>query len=134
DCLRGLDIGALEIFVGEDDVLILVVLVALDDVFPVDFLAAFLAEPLVPHRREIALVEHGKLEFLAVFGRIELDRNLHQSEADGTFPERTGHGYVSSLGRTSRVRQSTQMPRPIVRTTNTPHSTHGKNGGSPFIL
>src|SRR5947207_1229647 len=73
DGLRGLDVGSLEVFVGEHDVFVFLVLISLDDVLPFDVLAGFLAVALVANRREVALVEHGELEFLALLGWIELD-------------------------------------------------------------
>ena len=61
------------------DVLVLLVLVALDDVRPLDFLVGLLAVALVADGREVALVEHRELERLAVLRRIELDRNVDEA-------------------------------------------------------
>jgi hypothetical protein len=97
--LRGLDVGALEVLIGEDHVLVLLVFVALDDVAPCDFLAAVLAVALVADRRKVTLVEHRELEALAVLGGIDFDRNIHEAERDRTFPESARHdgGPVSWL-------------------------------------
>ena len=91
-----LDVGAAKVLFGEHDVPVLVVFVALDDVVPRNFLAALLVVALVPDRREVVLVEHRKLEFLAFFGGKQLDRHIDESEADGAFPERASHdlGFV----------------------------------------
>ena len=91
DGLRRFDVGQAKVVVGEDDIPILLVFVALDDVRPVDVLAGGLAVALVADRRQVALVEHGELERLAVFGRVELHRNVHEAEADGSGPERARH-------------------------------------------
>ncbi|HEX8012354.1 MAG TPA: hypothetical protein VF814_15670 [Casimicrobiaceae bacterium] len=80
-----------EILLGEHDVAILVVFVALDNVAPGNLLAALLAVALVADQREIALVEHRELELLALLGRKELDRDIDEPEVDRTFPEGTGH-------------------------------------------
>ena len=91
DRLRRLYVGAPEILVGEHDILVLFVFVALDDVLPRDFLAGRLAVAIVADRREVALVEHRELERLAVLGGIELDGNVDQAERDRSFPQRARH-------------------------------------------
>src|SRR5438552_1600363 len=92
DRLRCLDIGAPEVLVGKHYVLILLVLVALDDVAPFDFLAGLLAVALIADGREVALVEHREFELAPFLGGIKLDRNVHKAEGDGAFPDRAGHG------------------------------------------
>src|SRR3712207_7588122 len=48
-------------------------------------LAGGLVVPLVAHRSEVALVEHGELELARLLlRREELDRHVHQPEADGS--------------------------------------------------
>src|SRR6185312_1193725 len=87
----GLDVGAPEILIGQDDILIFFVLVAFDDVRPLDFLAALLAVALVSDRRKVALVQHRKLESLALFRGEKLDRYVDQAERNRTLPKRASH-------------------------------------------
>src|SRR5690606_33021334 len=91
DGLRRLDVGALEVFLVEDDVFVALVLVALYRVLALDVLAALLVVELVAHGREIAAVENVEIQPLAVFRRVKLDRNMNQAETDRAFPDRSWH-------------------------------------------
>ena len=64
DRLRRLDVRLREVLRLDDDELVLLDLVALDDVLPLDGLAGRRAHALVADRREVALVEQAEVELL----------------------------------------------------------------------
>jgi hypothetical protein len=85
--LRGLEINPLEIFVLEHDVIPLLVIVTLDDLFPGNFLAVLLGNALVIDGAQIALAQQTKLKFFSSRGGIKSDGNINQPEADAAFPD-----------------------------------------------
>jgi hypothetical protein len=93
DGAAGLGIGAAEVLVGQHHVLLVLVLVALYHVAPGHFLARRLVDALVADRRQVALVEHRHVELSgALLGRVQLDRDVDQAEADRPFPQAACHG------------------------------------------
>src|SRR5206468_3086293 len=74
----------------DDDEVVLLDLVAFDDVFPRDRLTARRAHALEADRREILLVEHPEMElFLATLCGVQRHRDLKQTEADRAAPDAT---------------------------------------------
>src|SRR5215211_6028564 len=64
ESLRALERGGLEVFIGEDDELSLLVLVSLDDFIPRDGFTLGRANALVLYGGEIILVEHSKTDVI----------------------------------------------------------------------
>src|SRR3546814_8281006 len=91
DGLRGFHGCALYVFLGHDDILSFFVLIALDDVIPVDLLAGFLVVALVTHRSEIPAVKQVQVESTLAFCRIQLYRDVDETKTDGTFPNGSWH-------------------------------------------
>ena len=89
--LGGLEINTLEIFVLQNHVLPLLVLIALHDLVPGDFLAILLCDAFVINGTQIALTQQTKLKFLASRRRIKSNRDVNQAEADAAFPDRARH-------------------------------------------
>jgi hypothetical protein len=88
----GLDVGLLEVLLREDDVAILLVLVAADDLLPRHFLAGVLVDSPVADGREFAAVEEVESKLARILGRSKGDGNLEQAEAQGAFPDGPCHG------------------------------------------
>ena len=89
--LRLLQCRGLEIVLGEDDELALLVFVALDQIFPADRLAFGLADALVVHGRFVFGVQQAKLRPVIARRAVQLHRNVHQPERDRAFPHCTSH-------------------------------------------
>ena len=98
DRLDRLDVDRRELLVGELNVVVLLVLVALDDLIERDFLAADRAEALVLDPALVLLVELIELERLLFDGGMQPDRDRHEPEADRAFPDRTGWHQSSPIG------------------------------------
>jgi len=86
DRLRLLDGGGLEVVLGEDDELVLGVLVALDEVFPGDGLAFLLADALVAHRLFVLGVQQPELRTVIARRAVQLDGDVDEAERDRPFP------------------------------------------------
>ena len=82
DRLRRLRIDLLEIFVGEHDVLALLVLVALDDLVPRYRFAVDAADALVLDAPFVFGVQQIKREIVGLHRRKELDGNRNEAEVD----------------------------------------------------
>src|SRR5436309_1766686 len=89
---RLLGIEALELLVADDHVLVGADLVALHDVVPGDLLAVGGAHPLLLDADAVRLVELVKAHRLLGDCAVELDRDVHQPEADGAGPDGPRHG------------------------------------------
>ena len=86
----------LQVLVGDHDVLVGGVLVALDRVAPRDDLVLDRAEDLHLDPGEVLGVEHVEAHAGARFsGQVELDRDGHEAELDGPFPHGARHGSPS---------------------------------------
>jgi hypothetical protein len=90
DRLRRLDVGPLEVLLLDHDVLAVGVLVALDDVVPLDDLLGAAVKPLIAHRAHVAAIEQVEVDVVARLGGVQTDGDLHQAEADRTFPNCAG--------------------------------------------
>src|SRR2546428_5931621 len=88
DRVRARHPRALEILVGHDDEAAFLVLVALDDVLPVDLHVLLGAEAPIIDRRLVLLVEEAEVELgLTACRRVETDGKRHQPEGDQALPE-----------------------------------------------
>src|SRR4029079_12438667 len=87
-----------EVLVGDDDVAVRGVLVALDGVGPGDDLLVDRAPRLHLDPALVLVVEHVEPDLVARLGReIELDGDRHQPELDGPLPHRARHGMSSCV-------------------------------------
>ncbi|MNV47478.1 hypothetical protein D3C71_1393480 [compost metagenome] len=85
--LRGARIGVGDLFRGNDDVLAVFILHALDDVVLIDFLAGALIDALVPDRVHGALVQPVEVH-PGLRGRgMQADGNMDEAKRDGPFPD-----------------------------------------------
>src|SRR5207302_9881296 len=66
-------------------------LVALDEVLPRDLLAVGRARPLLLDADAVGFVQLVEAHGLLRDGAVELDRDVHQPEADGAGPDRPRH-------------------------------------------
>src|SRR5262245_40416765 len=89
--LSGFKINALEIFILEHDIFPLLVLVALHDLVPRNFLAVLFSDTLVAHGAQVAFAQKTKAELLSPGGRVQRDWYVDQAEADTAFPNCTCH-------------------------------------------
>jgi hypothetical protein len=74
------DGGSLEVFLGQDDEVTLRVLVALDQVLPGYRMAVADADAFESNRRLVACVQHAEVRPVTSYRRMELDRDVDQSE------------------------------------------------------
>ena len=96
----GLGKDCFYLFGADDHVLVIFVLDALDDVLFGDFAAGALVHALVAHRVHAALVQPVKVHAFLCRRCVEANRDVNQSERDGTLPEgaaASGHGALRSL-------------------------------------
>ena len=63
------------------------VLVALDEIVPRDRLAVADAHALELHRRLVLRVQHAEMRPMIAHRRVQLDRNVDQTERDRAFPQ-----------------------------------------------
>ena len=96
DRARPFERGALEVLIGEHDILSLGVLVSFDDLAPGNRLAVFGAYTLVLDGREVFGMEHSERDAISSDGGAQLDGNADESEADRSFPDRR-HSVLSVL-------------------------------------
>ena len=87
DRLSRLEIHPLKIFVFQDDVITLFVLVAFDDLVPRHFFTVFFRHPLVIDRTQIFRAQKPKFEFFFAGRGIKSDRNVNQPKTDTAFPD-----------------------------------------------
>jgi hypothetical protein len=89
----------LEVVVGQDDVLILRVLIALDDIAPRDLDVLLLAEPFLNDPAAVLFMQEVERELFAGLDRGDQpDRDGHEAEADGALPEWASHGVLCRKG------------------------------------
>jgi hypothetical protein len=80
-----------ELFVGEDHPLTLLVLVASNEVVPVH-LVTLLADAVVVDARAVLLVKEVEFDLLGTSDRgVELDGDRDETEGDRATPDRSGH-------------------------------------------
>ena len=91
DGLGLLEGGRLEVVLGQDDELPLLVLVALDEILPADRLAFGLADALVVHRRLVFRVQQPESGTVIARRAVQLDRDVHQPERNRALPHRPCH-------------------------------------------
>jgi len=91
DALRGFHIGALEVFLLQQHVLAVFPLVALHDLLVGHLVPGVLVEALVAHGSEVAAVQHGEAQLLALFRGVQGHRDVHETEIDGPFPKLAWH-------------------------------------------
>ncbi|MNH21283.1 hypothetical protein D3C79_810870 [compost metagenome] len=91
DGLGRLRPGLADLLFADHHVLALPVLHALDDMLTGDLLASDLVHPLVAHRLHAALVEPVEVDPVAADSSTQRHRDMHQAEADCTFPDGSGH-------------------------------------------
>ena len=94
DGARLLERRRLEVLLRQDDEVALLVLVALDEVFPGDRMAVAHADALELHRRLVLRVQHAEARAVIAHRRVQLDRDVDEAERDRSFPERSCHGCV----------------------------------------
>src|SRR5262249_49006379 len=87
DRLRLLGMRVLELLVGEDHVLVGLVLVAADDLLPRNLATRLLVVALVAHRREILAIEEREAQLVGRDRGTKRDRDLDQAEAQRATPE-----------------------------------------------
>jgi hypothetical protein len=95
DGLGRLDVCATKVLIRQDYILALLVLIALDDVVPLDGLAGGLVDSLVADRCEIASVQQVQVELVRARCGVQRHRNVNEAEADCTFPEDFRHDVSS---------------------------------------
>src|SRR5262249_60338951 len=83
--------GGPEIVFRQDDEAPLLVLVALDEIFPGDRLPIANADPLELDRGLVGRVQHPELRAMVANRRVQLDRNVDEAERNRTFPECSSH-------------------------------------------
>src|SRR5262249_59987579 len=69
----------------------LLVLVALDEIFPGDRMAVADAHALEPDRGFVSRVEQAEVRPVIADRRVQLDGDVHQAERDRAFPESSRH-------------------------------------------
>src|ERR1044071_8184642 len=89
--VKGYEVEKDRYVVGEDDVAVLLDLVALDDVLEGDLFAILLADALVADGPAVLVVELVETERLLLGRRVDGDRDRHEAEADGPLPHGTRH-------------------------------------------
>ncbi len=86
DRIGRFEVDALKVLVLQDDELPLLILVALHDLFPRNFFSIHLGDALVIDRAKILGAEQAEFQLLGATGILQRDRNAHEAEADGSFP------------------------------------------------
>src|SRR5690606_12505214 len=76
-----------ELFVREDNIAVLLELIAADDVLPGDFLTVGLGDALVADRRMVVLAQLLELRRLRLGGRVHAHRDRDQAEVDRALPD-----------------------------------------------
>src|ERR1044072_9991601 len=89
DGLGRFKINTLKILFVEDDELPFLVFVALDDLFPRNFLALIFRAPPIIHRAMILGAQETKFELLLPRRGVESDRYVDEAETDTSFPDCT---------------------------------------------
>jgi hypothetical protein len=92
-----LDRNGVEVVVGHDDVLVLLDLVALDDVLEVDLLPVDRAHALHADAPHVLVVELIEPQGLLLGRRVHGDRDRDEAERDGPLPHRSGWHKRSSV-------------------------------------
>ena len=69
----------------------LLVLKALDEIFPRDRFAVADAYALEPHRRLVLRVQHPEVRTMIANGSVQLDGDVHEAEGERSFPEGSSH-------------------------------------------
>ncbi|KAG0756530.1 hypothetical protein G6F22_020264 [Rhizopus arrhizus] len=85
--LRRARIGVGDLFRGNDDVLAVFILHALDDIVLVDFLAGALVDALVSDRIHGALVQPVEVHAGLCGGRVQADGDVYEAEGNGPLPD-----------------------------------------------
>src|SRR5580692_3576160 len=85
--LSRLGVDLCEVLVGQQDVLTLFILVALDDLVPRDGFSVNAADALVLDAPLVLLVEHIEGEIVGLYRRKELDWNSDEPEVNGSRPD-----------------------------------------------
>ena len=87
----------LQVFLGQDDEAPFLVLVTLDEIFPRHRLPFALAHALVPHGRLVPRVQHAELRTVVANGGMQFDRDGHQPERNGAFPDCARHDILRPM-------------------------------------
>src|SRR5690606_23881615 len=97
DGLRGSRVGLLDVFGGHNDILPLIVLNTLDDVFGLDLLAGTLIDAPISDRIHRAPIQPVEIDARVGGGGMQAHGNMNQSECNGAFPDGAGGHECSSI-------------------------------------
>src|SRR5437660_919748 len=89
--LRRLEINPLKVLILQDNIFALLILIALHDLVPRNFLAVLFGDTLVIDRAQVALAQQTEPQFLASRSGIKSDGNVNQPEADAALPDCARH-------------------------------------------
>src|SRR5205814_2976699 len=102
--LRRFDVGALEVFLLEDDVLPVLPFVAFHDLVERHLVARCLVHALVSDGRHVALVEHREAELVAFLGGEQRYGDVNEAKANRAFLELAGHDFLLNRPAASHAR------------------------------